>query len=296
MKKITLTILGLLLLFACAACSPKEEGPEAFVFTRENFPRLNGSTSTAPLGEAVASVLLGETREEVADLIQFDKTTQAYRALIRGDSDLLIVGEPGPAVYEEKGNFQWDMAPFATDGFVFLVSEDNPVDSLTIDQIRSIYTGEITNWSQVGGEDLAIIPLQRNAESGSQILMEKLVMDGLPLMAPPMSYVIQTMGGLMEAVRGLDGAPGAIGYSVYYYAEEMNMAGGLKLLEIAGIAPNPETIRSEEYPLLNPKYVVISRSAPEDAPARILYHWLLSPEGQKLVAQEGYVAIESEGN
>ena len=272
---------------------PPAKEPEIFVFTRENLPRLDGSTSTAPLAEAVCSVLLGESREDVADLVQFSKTTNAYYNLLWGSANLLIVGEPNESVLAEKevSGFHWLQAPFATDAFVFVVNEDNPVDSITVDEAKRIYTGEITNWKELGGEDLEIILFQRNADAGSQSIMEKLVMQGTPMMEAPTGYVAATMGQLMEAVKSYDGSPGAIGYSVYYYAEEMKMAQGLKLLALEGVEPNPETIRSEEYPLLNPKYVVIPADAAEDAPNRILYDWLLGPEGQKLVAHEGYVSI-----
>lgn len=269
------------------------ESPEPFVFTRENFPRLDGSTSTAPLAEAVCSVLLGESREDVTDLVRFAKTTNAYYNLLEGNADLLIVGEPNQEVLAEKERtgFEWEQTPFATDAFVFVVNADNPVDSITVDEARRIYTGEITNWRDLGGEDREIIPFQRNSEAGSQSLMEKLVMKGEPMMEAPTGYVAATMGQLMEAVKSYDGSPGAIGYSVYYYAEEMRMAQGLKLLALEGVEPTPETIRQERYPLINPKYVVIPAGAEEDAPNRILYQWLLGDEGQRLVAHEGYVSI-----
>ena len=299
-KLLTALLLGGLCLGlgACAGApaptpTPAAPEPAAFTFTRENLPRLDGSTSTAPLAEAVCSVLLGESREEVSDLVQFSKTTSAYYNLISGGADLLIVGEPNADVLAEKERaaFQWEQAPFATDAFVFVVNEDNPVNSITVDQARRIYTGEITNWKQLGGEDREILPFQRNREAGSQALMEKLVMGGAPMMEAPTGYIVATMGQLMEAVKSYDGSPGAIGYSVYYYAEEMKMAQGLKLLELEGVAPNPETIRSGAYPLLNPKYVVIPADAAEDAPNRILYDWLLGEEGQKLVHHEGYVSV-----
>jgi phosphate transport system substrate-binding protein len=266
--------------------------PKAFVFTRENMPRLDGSTSTAPLAEAVCSVLLGESRAAVADLVQFNKTTTAYNNLLYGNADLLIVGEDNAEILEEKARigFEWEKSPFATDAFVFVVNEDNRVDSITIDEARRIYTGEITNWRELGGDDSAILPFQRNQDAGSQNLMEKLVMRGLPMLEAPAGFVAATMGQLMEVVKSYDGSPGAIGYTVYYYAEEMKMAQGLKILALEGVAPNPETIRSQEYPLLNPKYVIIPANAPPDAPNRILYNWLLGEEGQQLVAREGYVA------
>mgnify|MGYP001115660288 CR=1 FL=1 len=308
-RKLTLcvSLASLLVLLLLSACGNADTAPEPtqppepaptpeeslFTFTRENFPKLDGSTSTAPLAEAVCSVLLGESREEVADLVQFSKTTNAYRNLLYGGADLLIVGEPNETILMEKeeAGFQWEQTPFATDAFVFVVNEDNPVDSITVDQARKIYTGEITNWKELGGEDRAIIPFQRNAEAGSQSIMEKLVMQGTPMMEAPTDYIVGTMGQLMEAVKSYDGSPGAIGYSVYYYAEEMRMAQGLKLLALEGVEPTPETIRREEYPLLNPKYVVIPAAAAEDAPNRVLYNWLLGEEGQRLVAHEGYVSI-----
>ena len=273
---------------------PTQEPMEApFRFTRENFPRLNGSTSTVPLAEAVCSALLGESREAVGDLIRFSKTTQAYYELLNGHADLLIIGEANAQVLEakEKLGFEWLKTPFATDAFVFVVNEKNPVDSITVEEARRIYTGEIVNWAELGGEDEPIIPFQRNSEAGSQTLMEKHVMQGTPMMEAPTDYIIASMGGLMEAVKSYDNSAGAIGYSVYYYAEEMKAAQGLKLLKLEGVEPNPETIRSGEYPIVNPKYVVISAEAAEDSPTRRLYNWLLSEEGQTLIAAEGYVSI-----
>ena len=295
MRKLWCAVLALALglLPACGGESPPEPQPGQFVFTRENFPRLDGSTSTAPLGEAIASVLLGESREEVSDLIQFSKTTESYQNLLWDNADVVIAAEPAEIVWEEKESlgFDWEMAPFAVDGLVFLVNEDNPVDGLTTEQIQKIYTGEITNWAQVGGEDREIVPFQRNAEAGSQTAMVKAVMGDLPLMDAPAEYVRGEMGDLIAAVAAYDNSPAAIGYTVYYYAEDMEMAEGLKLLSVDGVAPSDETIRSGEYPFLNNYYVLTAAGLAEDDPARVLYDWLLSEEGQRLVAHEGYVSV-----
>ena len=307
MKRIAALALVLALGLTMTGCQRPAQPPEepssapgssqtpqpAFTFTRENFPRLNGSTSMVPLGQAIASVLLGESRQEVEDLIQFDRTTASYRALMEGTCDLLLAAEPAPAVYEEKQaqGFDWRMEELAMDALIFVVNEDNPVDSLTAEQLRQIYTGQITNWSQVGGEDREIIPFQRNAEAGSQTLMEKLVMQGAEMMSAPTEQVILSMGELVDAVREYDGSPGAIGYTVYYYANDMNMADGLKILKVDGVAPEAESIRSRAYPFLNPYYVVMAAHQPDDSPAAVLFAWLLGQEGQALVESQGYVAV-----
>lgn len=271
---------------------PSIEG-NTFTFSRENFPRIDGSTSLVPLAESVASVLLGESREEVADLVQFNRTTQSFRNLMSGECDLLIVGEPNAAVYTEMedAGFEIKTEVIATDALIFVVNENNPVDNLTTEQVRGIYSGEITNWSEVGGNDEEIVAFQRNTDAGSQALMVKLVMGDTPLAKAPQDYVIGSMGGLMEAVKSYDNSSAAIGYSVYYYANDMRMAQGLKLLSIDGVEPSAETIRSGEYPHLNAYYCVIPADTPADSPSHILYDWLMTAEAQLLLANEGYVSV-----
>ena len=278
------------------AGSDSSELPESapFVFTRDNLPKLDGSTSTVPLAQAICAVLLGEDLDQVTDLVGFSKTTQSYRNLMAGEADLVLAAEPSPEVLAdlEQGG-RWDMTPFATDALVFVVNQDNPVDSLTVEQVQKIYTGEITNWSQVGGQDLDIVPFQRNQGAGSQTIFEKLVMDGLDLMEPPTTWTSSSMEGLLNAVREYDNSAAALGYTVYYYANDMEMARGLKVLAIDEIAPSAAAIRAGDYPFLNPYFVAIEKGLPEDSPTRILYDWVLGPDGQKLAEREGYVPVDA---
>lgn len=279
--------------------SPAQTGPqpEQFVFTRENFPKLDGSTSTVPLAQAVAAVLLGESREGASDLISFSKTTESYRKLMEGEADLLLAAEPAEVIWTEKEDrsFDWEMESFAIDGLVFMVNADNPVDSLTAEQVRDIYAGKITNWKEVGGDDVEIVPFQRNAEAGSQTMFLKLVMGDVEPMAPPTDYIQLSMMGLVEAVRGYENSTGALGYTVYYYANDMRMAEGLKLLKINGAEPGGESFRDGSYPFTNPYYVTIPAGLEPDDPAQVLFDWILGEEGQRLVEHEGYVAV-SGGN
>ena len=254
-------VLALGLLAGCAAApepAPDTTEQTVFEFTRENFPRMDGSTSMVPLGQAVASVLLGESREAVSDLVQFNR--------------------------------------IASDALIFVVNAGNPVNNLTTEQVRQIYAGEISNWAQVGGNDAPIMAFQRNEDAGSQALMRKLVMGDVPMAEAPVDYTIGSMFGLMEVVKSYDNSANAIGYSVYYYAYDMEMAQGLKILSIDGVAPSAETIRSGAYPHLNAYYCVIPADAALDSPNRVLYEWLMTPEGQQLLALEGYVSVlEVEG-
>lgn len=296
MRKLWVVCLVLLLLLVgCAAPAEPVQEEDLFVFSRENFPVLDGSTSMKPLGQAVASVLLSETAEEVANLLDFHRTTESFRYLMRGESDLLLVAEPNAVVFEEMEGegFAYEMQPIAKEALVFIVNSENPVESLTVEELQKIYTGEITNWSQVGGNDVDIIPFQRNATSGSQVLMDKLVMGELEMMDAPAEWIPGEMDTLMEGVRGYEDSASAIGYSVYYYAEDMRMAEGMKIIAIEGIEPTDETIGSDTYSLINPYFAVISEEA--DEPTRVLYDWLVSQDGQMVLELQGYVPVNKEG-
>jgi len=309
-------IFALLLALTLTACAPKQPSPAAssqptpgvsvsqpdppapaepdvYTFTRETLPGMDGSTSTAPYAQAMCAVLLGEDLDQAADLINFSRTTQSYKNLMNGGSArLLVAAEPPQEVLERmEAEDKWLFTPFAVDALVFVVNEDNPVDGLTAQQVQQIYAGEITNWKEVGGADLDIVPFQRNSEAGSQTMLKKLVMTDLPLMDPPTKWVSDSMSGILEAVREYDNSSAAIGYTVYYYANDMEMAKGLKVLAIDGVLPSAEAIRAGDYPFLSPYYVTIAEDEAQDSPVRILYDWILGPDGQKLAELEGYVPV-----
>ena len=271
---------------------------EEFSFTYGtdgNFPRMDGSPATAPLAQAAACVLLGESRENVGSLTMFTRTTQAFRNLAAGVCDILIVSEPASGVLSELAaqSFNVEMTPIAVDALVFVVSKSNPVESLTATQLRDIYSGKISNWQQVGGTNLEITAFQRNEEAGSQVLMQKLVMDGQSMMDAPMKSfsVGLDMGEQITTIKGFDGSAGAIGYTMFYYADEMEMAEGLKIISVDGITPGTDTLKSGAYPFLNPYYAVIDAGEPEDSSARLMFNWLLSDAGQALISREGYVSM-----
>ena len=205
--------------------------------------------------------------------------------------DLLIVYEPPEEVKEEYARFfeKLEIDPLGRDGLVFLENVNNPVDDLSVQQLYDIYTGKITNWSEVGGDDTPIMPFQRNEDSGSQTLFMKLLMKGNAPMDPPSELRVGSMGGLIDEVASFDGTGSALGYSVYYYANLMYGNPNLKLISVDGIAPTNESIENNEYPLTNDFYVVIRADEPADSPVRALRDWLLSPAGRAILEEENYV-------
>lgn len=266
-----------------------------FVFTEENYPKMGGSLANLPLGEAITSTVLGIDRDKASEMISFKgSTTDNYKWLLDGTFDILLAYEMSEEAKQlvEESDVELEMTPIGTDALVFICSLENTVNSLTTEQIEEIYKGNITNWSQVGGEDHDIIPYQRNKDSGSQTLFDKLINLGDELMDAPEEVRIGSMIGLLEAVADYDNSADALGYTVYYYLTNMekDKLSTSKLLSVDGVEPTNDTISSGEYPYTNDFYVVIRKDAPENSPERVLYNWICSEQGRELVVRENYVA------
>ena len=311
MKKVLAIIMAAMLLGLSACGSSEKAGnetkaqettvekaetvPNSFKFTVDNYPRMGGSLANLPLGEAVTSTVLGISREDANKMITFaGSTTDNYKAIIDGKFDILLAYEPSEEAkeYIENSGKELEMTPIGTDALVFICSDKNSVNSLTLDQIKQIYSGKLTNWSQVGGKDAEILPYQRNKDSGSQTLFDKLINLGDDLMDPPADLMVGSMIGLLEAVAQYDNSENALGYTVYYYLTNMetDKLQSSKILALDGVQPSNETIGSGEYKLSNDFYVVIRKDAAEDSPERILYDWICSAQGKELVEKENYVA------
>jgi phosphate transport system substrate-binding protein len=251
------------------------------------MPRIDGSTATIPLISAVRAVLLGIPRE---DDITVSGTDNAYARLIEGNTDVLLVYAPAQNTLDlaKEQGVELEMVPIGKDALVFLVNVKNPVKSLTPEQLVAVYSGDVTNWKDVGGADAGILAYQRQLMSGSQTMMNKLVMKGTPMAEAPTEFVIGDMGGLVDAVAVFDGAENAIGYNVYYYVSRMKLDEHIRLLDVGGVTPSTETIASGAYPFVNDFYAVIRADAPKGSPQRVLFDWMVTAEGQSLVVHEGY--------
>lgn len=263
-------------------------------FTIEDYPKVDGSTVTIPLSEAIASELTGLSIEQVRPYILHNKTHEAYVNLINKKADIIFVTSPSEeelALAEEKG-VVLEVVPIVSEAFVFLTHTDNPINGLKLEEIRRIYTGEITNWSEVGGTDTPIVAYQRPVNSGSQTGFLDLVMKDLTPMTPPTEIVVADMGGLIDAVATYDNLPDALGYSYYYFVVDMWGNENVKLLEVDGVYPNKDTIRTREYPVTTAYYAVIRSDEPEDSEVRKMIDWILSEEGQNLAEEAGYVKVK----
>lgn len=294
-------ILAAMMLTACDPVPPASSGytvseeeqakTTASQAKLSSIPRIDGSTANIPLAKLILERVTDYTAEEIEQQTKFTTTPCAYENLVNGNTDFLLIYEADAATKKaiETSGTELECHAIGKDALVFLVNDKNPVKSLTTRQIQDIYQGNITNWKTVGGEDKEIVAYQRAERSGSQALMVKLVMQNLKLMKAPTELYPQEMGGLIDALASYHNTRNAVGYSVYYYAENMYRQPGLKFMPVDGIAPTNETISKSDYPFINDFYAVIRKDEPSDSPARKLLRWVLSDEGSRTVADAGYV-------
>ena len=286
--------VGLMAALAMTSCAPAGSGTAKPSFTKETYPKVDGSTATIPLSESIAAELLSLTSEEAHSFIKHNTTHNAYVNLIDGKADIIFVTEPSEEelkLAKEKG-VELEVVPVVKEAFVFLVNKQNPVDALTVKQIRDIYQGIATNWKEVGGPDKEIIAYQRPENSGSQTIMEKQVMQNLKMAAAPTSLKPGEMGELIDAIASYDNSDKAIGYSVYYFANSMYSKDTIKFIKVNGIEPNNKSISSGDYPFTSAYYAVMRKTETADSGSRKLLDWILSSDGQKLAEKAGYVPLK----
>ena len=260
------------------------------LYTAEKYPNVDGSTSTIPLDQAFRANFTGTKLEDVN--ITHSKTHKAYERLINKEVDLILVTYPSDEEMQlaKSNNVELVIDKVVNEGFVFFINKNNPVDSLTVEQIQKIYSGEITNWKEVGGNDEKIAAYQRPKNSGSQTGMEELVMKGIKLAEAPTENVASGMSDIIDVVSNYDNSSAAIGYSYYYYANTMYTSDSIKLLKVNGVEPNNETIKNGTYAFQTAYYVVTRNDKTEAADT--LKSQMLSNRGQKAAEAAGYVPIK----
>ena len=291
MRKKSMLAMGLCLAGQMISGGPVMAQDTVPQMSLDDYPRIDGSTACIPLCEALAVKVTGCTQEEAEQtMANYTNTNPSYLSLADGRCDIIFSYEPAQETAEElKAYDPLNMLPVGRDALVFITNESNPVDNLTTEQIRDIYTGNITNWSEVGGEDMEIQAFQRPESSGSQTLMRKLIMNDTVMKEADIEEV-PTMEGMMEAIKEYDNSVSSIGFSVYYFASQMYEVPELKFISVDGVAPSNETIRSGEYSLVNDFYCVTGEQSSENAKA--IQEWAVSEEGQQFVEECGYVSVQ----
>ena len=258
----------------------------------EDLPVLDGAAALVPVYAAIVENVYPEGcvtyeggsfsddnyyGENFADdsAMQYNNTVRGYKAIVDGTTDILFCAGPSAEqmAYAQAQGVELVYVPVGLEAFVFFVNGQNPVENLTTEQIRGIYSGEYTNWAQLGGANRIINPVTRLAGSGSQSAMEAFMGD-VPI-AP-------------KSPLAITGA--SIGFSFRFYMDGIVGNKTVKMLSLDGVYPSAENIRNGSYPIIA-KFYAIYRADNDNPNIPVLIDWLLSGEGQQLIEDCGYIRI-----
>ncbi len=222
-------------------------------------PGVNISLSGGGSGEGIKAMIDGST--DIATSSREIKDNEMARAKGKGVSPVEHV--------------------VAIDAIVPIVHPSNKVKGLTLDQLSQIYQGKITNWKEVGGDNLAIVVISRDSSSGTYESWGHLVLNGAKV--TPKSQLQASNGAVVQTVSKNRYAIGYIGLGY------LNRS--VKSLAVNGIQGSKETVLAKAYPVARPLYMYTNGQPKGDVAGFIRY--VLSPAGQKLVEKDGFVPVQA---
>ncbi|MCR5763897.1 MAG: substrate-binding domain-containing protein [Treponema sp.] len=259
----------------------------------DELPVVDGATALFPVYcSFVESVYPSDC--DIEKVVNFNTTKGSYQNLIKGEDDVIFVAKPSKEQLEsaKAAGIEFNMYPIGYEAFVFIVNRKNPVDELSIQQIKDIYTGKIKNWKEVGGKNVSIRPFQRDENSGSQTAFVSLMGKNIELI-PPETHQVSGMEGLIDVVSDYQNHSNALGYSFRYYVKNMKKDIGIKILRLNGIEATRENIRNKTYPVTDNFYAITVKGK-ESENTRKFISWISSSQGQELIEKVGYVSLALE--
>ena len=259
----------------------------------KDMPALDGAVALYPVYASFVNAVY-DKGGYTSDKCAMTNTPKAYQRIITGDCDIIFVAGPSEKQKQAAAvaGSELVFTPIGREAFVFLTGKSNPVEGLSYQQLKNIYSGKTAYWHTLGWRDGGkIIAFQRPEGSGSQTGLQN-IMRGLPIQKPqplPDNSLMGTGSLLRQVSVEWQGVQPAIGYSYRYFATTMFPNSDAKLLAIDGVYPSNETIANESYPFSD-KFYAVTKGQPEGN-VKLLIDWILSDEGQYLIKQTGYAPL-----
>jgi len=209
-------------------------------------------------------------------------------ALINGTTDICNASRPMKNSERDKLKQRFGTRGVeikcAQDGLAIYLHASNPINELTLQQLKDIYRGTITNWKDVGGRDERIILYSRENNSGTYVYFKDNVLEGQDFAA-----TAQNMPGTASVVNAVAKDKLGIGYGGAAFAEGIKLVNVKRDASSTGYIPTPETIAAGNYPISRFLYMYV-RNRPDGAVKEFI-DWILSIDGQKVVNEVGYFPI-----
>jgi phosphate transport system substrate-binding protein len=249
---------------------------------------IKGSDTMVILGQRWAETYMA-THPGVVIQVTGGGSGTGIAALINGTTDICQSSRPMKDEERTQIADKYGAPPHeivvAKDGLSIYLPESNSLQSLTLAQIRGIYTGQVTNWKQVGGKDATITVYGRENNSGTYVYFKEHVLQNADFAA-----AVQTLPGTAAVVNAVAQDPNGIGYGGAAYAKGVKECAVRKDDSSPPVLPSEATVRDKSYPISRDLYYYL-RKQPEGA-VKDFVDYILSPDGQKVVPQVGYFTIQ----
>jgi phosphate transport system substrate-binding protein len=248
---------------------------------------IKGSDTMVILGQRWAEVYMNQNPGSRVQVTGGGSGT-GVAALINGTTDICESSRPmkdkEKAEVKAKSGKEAVEIPVAVDGLAVYLHSSNPVKELTLDQVKQIYTGKITNWKDVGGKDAKIILYSRENNSGTYVYFKEHVLENADF-----HPTAQTLPGTAAVTNAVAKDPKAIGYGGIAYAKGIRHAQIKKDANSPAVEPSMENVLTGKYPISRNLYWYTAGEPSGEI--KKLVDWALSPEGQKLVESVGYYPL-----
>lgn len=242
-----------------------------------------GSTTCLPIAEQAAELFKEEAG--IGVLVSGLGSSAGIEAVSTGTAEIATSSR---GLNAEESKLGLTTVPVAHDGIAVIVNTENPVHDLTIEQLRGIYSGQITNWSEVGGEDLTIQLVNRDEASGTREAFKSIVMDGSAF--DRRAAVLSGTGQVRDVVSR---SRGAIGYISMGFVESKYAQTSVRAMSVNGVAPSEGTIATDEYPISRDLYF-FTKGEPTGAAAEYI-EYVLSDEMDEQIREAGFIPVETSG-
>lgn len=252
------------------------------MFARGNRLTIAGSTTVLPIAQAAAEAYMN-AHPEMNISVRGGGSSVGIASVMAGNVDIGDASRKAKtkeiAAARENG-IDLYCNVVANDGIAIVVNPSNPVKNLTLDQLQSIYTGSVQNWKELGGPNRPIVLVSRDVSSGTFEVFNKLVLRGST----------QDAGALMLASNNavattISNTPGAIGYVGLGYLSD-----NIKAVTVNNVKATKRTIQDKSYPISRTLHMY-TNGAPKGY-AKKFIDFIMSPQGQKIVEEQGFVSVK----
>lgn len=280
---LALGLCGVMGIGMLAGCGKKETPVAEVAPVEEAKVILVGSTSVEPL---VSEILKNYETANAGAVVEIQGvgSSAGIKAAIEGTATMGMSSRDIKKEELEQGLVE---TVIAKDGIAVVVNPANPVQNLTTDQIKDIFMGNITNWSEVGGNDEEILVVSRESGSGTRTAFEEILKVEVEKDGKKVSGLVDSAlqaEGTGAVKSNIASKENAIGYvSIGYLDETVNP------VTVNDIEANGENIIAGVYPVARP-FVLVTKGEAKDADKKFI-DYILSPEGQAIVTEKGYIAI-----